>query len=48
VIRYIGDGTPWSSERSRRFVERQIELFEQRRYCLWQLRPKSGGALIGF
>ncbi len=48
VMRYIGDGTPWSEERSRQFVERQIEVFQDRAFCLWKLVPAEGGPLIGF
>jgi RimJ/RimL family protein N-acetyltransferase len=51
VIRYIGDGTPWSEERSRQFVERQISLFDQRGFCLWKLTPRlpqDRCGLIGF
>jgi len=47
-MRYIGDGMPWSEERSRRFVERQIALFDERGFCLWKLVPKEGDDLIGF
>lgn len=47
-MRYIGHGTPWPVERSRQFVERQIELFHERAFCLWKLLPKEGGPLIGF
>jgi RimJ/RimL family protein N-acetyltransferase len=39
-MRYIGDGTPWSEERSRQFVERQIALFDERGFCLWKLVPR--------
>ena len=45
---YIGDGTPWAGERSRQFVERQIELYCERGFCLWKLVPKEGCGLIGF
>lgn len=48
VIRYIGDGQPWSEERSRRFVERQVALFQKRAFCLWKLAPREGGGVIGF
>ncbi|HVN06335.1 MAG TPA: GNAT family N-acetyltransferase [Bryobacteraceae bacterium] len=48
VIRYIGDGTPWSGERSREFVQRQIALSAARGFCLWKLMPKEGRRLIGF
>ncbi len=48
VVRYIGDGAPWSEERARRFVERQMATYDERGYCLWKLLPKRGGGLIGF
>jgi RimJ/RimL family protein N-acetyltransferase len=48
VMRYIGDGTPWRGERARRFVHRQIALFEKRGFCLWKLALKEGRGLIGF
>ena len=48
VMRYIHDGTPWSEERARQFVERQILLFGERGFCLWKLVPKEDGPLIGF
>jgi RimJ/RimL family protein N-acetyltransferase len=47
-MRYIGDGTPWPEERSRRFVARQVELYCERGFCLWKLLPREGGRLIGF
>jgi ribosomal-protein-alanine N-acetyltransferase len=47
-MRYIGDGTPWPEQRSRQFVERQIELHRERGFCLWKLLPREGGGLIGF
>jgi RimJ/RimL family protein N-acetyltransferase len=48
VMRYIAPGSPWPEEKSRAFVERQIELLRERQFCLWKLAPKSGGPLIGF
>jgi RimJ/RimL family protein N-acetyltransferase len=48
VIRYIGDGSLWSEDRSRQFVARQIGLYRERGFCLWKLMPAQGGALIGF
>jgi RimJ/RimL family protein N-acetyltransferase len=47
VMRYIGDGMPWPEERARQFVERQMSLFDERRFCLWKLALKDSG-LIGF
>ncbi len=48
VVRYIGDGQPWSGERCRLFVLKQMALYQERGFCLWKLQPRSGGALIGF
>jgi ribosomal-protein-alanine N-acetyltransferase len=48
VIRYIGDGKPWSDERSRQFVERQMSLYDECGFCLWKLTPKDSPGLIGF
>ena len=47
-MRYIRDGSSWPEELSRQFVMRQIELFRERKFCLWKLLPKEGGRLIGF
>ena len=48
MVRYIGDGAPWSGERSGQFVERQMALLRERGFCLWKLLPRAGGGLIGF
>jgi RimJ/RimL family protein N-acetyltransferase len=47
-MRYIGEGVSWPAERSREFVERQVALFAERRFCLWKLLLKEGGSPIGF
>ena len=47
VVRYLGSGVPWPEERVREFVDRQIENWERRGYCLWKLLPKDGDKLIG-
>jgi RimJ/RimL family protein N-acetyltransferase len=48
VMRYIRDGQPWSDERIREFVERQITGYTRRGLCFWRLRGKATGGMIGF
>src|SRR5262249_36785070 len=48
VIRYIGDGEPWSLERAREFVERQMRHYSERQYCLWKMSIKDTGEFAGF
>lgn len=48
VVRYISSGQPWSDERIRGFVERQVTGFAERGYCFWRLQYKADGEIIGF
>jgi ribosomal-protein-alanine N-acetyltransferase len=48
VMRYITGGRPWSDERIRSFVDRQIKLYADRGFCRWKLIEKSSGDTIGF
>jgi RimJ/RimL family protein N-acetyltransferase len=48
VMRYITDGTPWSDEKIREFVNRQVNLYAARGFCRWKLIEKSTGDTIGF
>jgi RimJ/RimL family protein N-acetyltransferase len=48
VVRYITGGVPWSDDRIRSFVDRQIELYRTRGFCRWKLLQKPAGNLIGF
>ena len=48
VMRYITGGTPWSDEKIRWFVDRQVELYRTRGFCRWKLTEKPVGGLIGF
>ena len=48
VVRYISNGEPWSEERIREFVARQISNFEARGFCFWRLLPKGSRDAIGF
>lgn len=47
VMRYIGTGVPWTDERTRQFVARQIENFNRYGFCMWKLVEKATGRLIG-
>jgi RimJ/RimL family protein N-acetyltransferase len=48
VMRYITGGVPWTDERIRLFVTRQIELFSQGGFCRWKLLVKPTREMIGF
>lgn len=48
VMRYITGGVPWTDERIRLFVNRQIELFSERGFCRWKLLLKPAREMIGF
>ncbi|HKS66049.1 MAG TPA: GNAT family N-acetyltransferase [Candidatus Acidoferrales bacterium] len=54
VMRYISNGEPWTDERIRELVDRQISGFEQRGFCFWRLLHKPGenqndaGEMMGF
>jgi ribosomal-protein-alanine N-acetyltransferase len=48
VVRYISSGEPWSDERIRGFVERQVKGFAERGYCFWRLQHKADAEIIGF
>ncbi|MFN7920311.1 MAG: GNAT family N-acetyltransferase [Bryobacteraceae bacterium] len=48
VMRFINKGEPWPDENTRFFIQRQLDLFDQRGYCRWKLIEKETGRLIGF
>ncbi len=48
VMRYITGGAPWSDEQIQLFVERQVKLYSERKFCRWKLRAKPGLEMIGF
>lgn len=48
VVRYISNGQPWTEERIRRLVDRQVACYTQRGFCLWRLVDKARGEMIGF
>jgi RimJ/RimL family protein N-acetyltransferase len=48
VMRYITGGVPWSEEKIRHFVERQVSLYAERGFCRWRLLDRANGEFIGF
>ena len=48
VMRYITGGVPWSDERVREFVAKQIARHADEGYCRWRLEEKATGATVGF
>ena len=48
VMRYITGGEPWSDEQIQLFVERQVKLYSERKFCRWKVLAKPGGEMIGF
>jgi RimJ/RimL family protein N-acetyltransferase len=54
VMRYISEGQPWTDERIRELVGRQVSGFEERGFCFWRLLRKKKaesqepGEMIGF
>lgn len=48
VMQYVGDGEPWSLERTEQFIERAAERSKALGYCQWPLIHKEASALIGF
>jgi RimJ/RimL family protein N-acetyltransferase len=48
VMLYITGGIPWTDERIQSFVDSQIELYRQRRFCRWKLTERSSGEFAGF
>ncbi len=47
-MRYITGGVPWSDEEIRGFVDRQVKLYAERKFCRWKLLEKPGTETIGF
>ncbi|HXN49659.1 MAG TPA: GNAT family N-acetyltransferase [Bryobacteraceae bacterium] len=48
VMRYITGGAPWSDDRIRLFVDRQVKLYAERGFCRWKLLTKESLEMIGF
>lgn len=48
VMQFVGDGEPWSRERTEQFVARAREMSQTLGFCRWPVIDKSCSALIGF
>jgi RimJ/RimL family protein N-acetyltransferase len=48
VMRYVGDGAPWSRERTGQFIEKAVATEQTHGYCRWPLITKDAGLLAGF
>lgn len=48
VMRYVGDGSPWSRETTREFIATAMKNEREHGYCRWALVAKEGGQFIGF
>lgn len=48
VMEFVGDGTPWSRERSEQFVARACEMSRTHGFCQWPIIFKPCSTLIGF
>lgn len=48
VMRHITAGVPWTAERTRQFVEKQMAVFAEHGYCRWRLELKQTGETAGF
>src|SRR5689334_20623864 len=48
VMRFIGDGRPFTRDETHENLSRIIEVFERRGYGRWALEKKDGGGLIGY
>lgn len=48
VMRFVGDGEPWSLERTEQFVVRASEMSKKFGFCQWPLIHKDSSTLIGF
>lgn len=48
VMQFVGNGEPYSRERTKLWIRDSQELSQQRGYCRWALVLKETSALIGF
>jgi len=47
VMRYVGDGRPWTDEEIKGFITRQHDSVQQHGFCLGPLVEQASGRLIG-
>ena len=48
VMQFVGDGDPWSLERTKQWIDDAIAMSQSEGFCLWALIDKETSALIGF
>lgn len=48
VMRFVGDGEPWSLERTDQFINRASEMSKTFGFCQWPLLHQESSTLIGF
>lgn len=48
VMQFVGDGDPWSEEKTKLWIESSIETAKTHGYCRWALIQKQTSELIGF
>lgn len=48
VMRFVGDGEPWSRERSDEFIARNQETFARVGLCQWAVEIRETGELAGY
>ncbi|MBC7817833.1 MAG: GNAT family N-acetyltransferase [Planctomycetaceae bacterium] len=48
VMQFVGDGEPWSWERTEQFVARAREMSQTLGFCQWPVIHKAESGLIGF
>jgi RimJ/RimL family protein N-acetyltransferase len=48
VMRYITGGVPWTDEQIQGFVDRQVKMYAERKFCRWKLLVKPEREVIGF
>lgn len=48
VMKFVGDGVPWSLERTEEFIVRAGEMSRTLEFCRWPVIYKPGSAVIGF
>jgi RimJ/RimL family protein N-acetyltransferase len=48
IMRYINGGVPWTDNQMLEFVQRQIDHFRDRGYCLWKMQDRGVQTFLGF
>lgn len=48
VMQFVGDGEPWSREKTQQFIDRAVEMQQAHGFCQWPLIHKADSSLIGY